>query len=121
MVAMVVLGACGGATSVSVVSGPGQLIKASKGSASAELVVGAEQNGVIMLVPVITVDGAEVYRDTTAYSQRHGVSITWQSDGAALWIASADVGMFRVTHGDAGWTKAASVDPPEDVRARLGR
>lgn len=118
------LGACslfGGSGSTELANSSGTVIDAPQGSASAELVAGPEQNGVATLVPVISEGGAEVYHDPSAYSTRHGVAITWQSDGEALWVVSSDVGTFKVARTGAGWEKSASTDLPSDVRDRLGR
>lgn len=118
------LGACspfGGSGSTGLANAAGTVIDAPQGSASADLVAGPEQNEVTTLVPVISEGGDEVYRDTSAYSTRHGVAITWQSYGEALWVVSSDVGTFKVARAGAGWEKSASTALPPEVRDRLGR
>lgn len=87
--------------------------------------LGPEQNGVQTWVPVIRdkATDAEVYRDTYAYSSRHGVGITWLSDSDQLWLVSSDVGTAHVDLGPEGkWTKTAIypetlAEVPEEIRA----
>lgn len=121
---MLGLGGCslfGVSASADLANATGTVIAAPQGPASAEFVPGPDQSGVATLVPVISEGGSEVYRDETAYSTRHGIAMTWQSDGSTLWVLSSDVGTFRVARTDAGWTKSAATNLPQDVRDRLGR
>src|SRR5688572_16719902 len=51
--------------------------------------LGPEQNGVPTWIAVITDrKGQEVFRDSDAYSSRHGVGITWLSGKDELWLLS---------------------------------
>lgn len=98
----------------------GVVLAAPGGGASAELVAGPDDGGVATLVPVIREGDTEVFRDETAYSTRHGVAITWESEGATLWVFSSDVGTFRVAHGASGWAKEHATNVPDEVKERVG-
>lgn len=84
---------------------------------------GPPQNGVATWVVVVW-DGsnAEVYRDSYAYSTRHGVGITWLSNADQLWVLSSDVGDAHVDRKpDGTWVKTAITpetinDIPEEIR-----
>jgi hypothetical protein len=73
----------------------------------AKVETGAEQNGVATWITVIQdKSGREVFRDSYAYSTRHGVGITWLSTADQLWLISSDVGLARIDKQDDGrWTK----------------
>jgi hypothetical protein len=84
---------------------------------------GPDQNGVATWIAVVRdSSGAEVFRDSYAYSTRHGVGITWLSTGDQLWLLSADVGDAHVDRGpDGAWTKTTITpetinDIPEEIR-----
>ena len=66
-----------------------------------------EQNGVETWIVVIDdVSGRKVFRDTDAYSSRHGVGITWLSGADELWLLSSDIDTSSVARGpDGGWRK----------------
>ncbi len=86
--------------------------------------LGPEQNGVQTWVPVIRekANDLEVFRDTYAYSSRHGVGITWLSGSDQLWLVSSDVGTAHVDRNvDGRWTKTAIYpetlsEVPEEIR-----
>lgn len=95
--------------------------------AHAEL--GPEQNGVQTWIVVITEPGGrEVFRDTEAYSSRHGVGITWLTGTDQLWLLSADVGTSYVQRNvDGAWRKDYprpghyDDDVPTEIRDLSGR
>ena len=70
---------------------------------------GPVQNGVeTWVATIIDGTGTEVFRDDHAYSTRHGIGITWLSDGDQLWLLSGDVGTAYVDRQpDGRWTKTA--------------
>lgn len=51
--------------------------------------------------------GKEVFHDSTAYSTRHGVGVTWLSTKDQLWILSSDVGTSYVQSDGSVWTKTS--------------
>ncbi len=79
------------------------------GAFVAKVETGPEQNGVATWVTIIQdKSGREVFRDSYAYSTRHGVGITWLSSADQLWLISSDVGLARIDkHDDGRWTKTA--------------
>ncbi|MGQ0773355.1 MAG: hypothetical protein ACT4NY_02885 [Pseudonocardiales bacterium] len=108
---------------------PGQPQTSPSGKFVAHAEFGPEQNGVQTWIVVITErDGREVFRDTEAYSSRHGVGITWRTDADQLWILSADVGTSYVQHNtDGTWSKEYprldhyDEDVPAEIREIEGR
>jgi len=79
------------------------------GSFTASIQAGPVQNGVETSVVVVTDKaGKEVFHDTYAYSNRHGVGVTWLSGQDQLWILSSDVGPSYVqADGSGAWAKTA--------------
>jgi hypothetical protein len=72
--------------------------------------MGPNQNGVDTWVAVIrdNATGAEVFRDSYAYGNRHGVGITWLSSADQLWLLSNDVGTAHVDRKpDGTWIKTS--------------
>lgn len=67
--------------------------------------------------------GAEVFRDSYAYDNRHGVGITWLSSADQLWLLSNDVGTAHVDRKpDGTWIKPSIYpetvgDIPEEIKA----
>jgi hypothetical protein len=100
-----------------------------KASPSGDFIVsvdmGPVQNGVETWIPVIrdNATGAEVFRDTDAYSSRHGVGITWLSTDDQLWLLSGDVGTAHIDRQPSGtWTKTGITpetrnDIPDEIAA----
>ncbi|MGA5541743.1 hypothetical protein ACPCIR_07835 [Mycobacterium sp. NPDC051198] len=90
--------------------------------------MGPNQNGVDTWVAVIrdNATGAEVFRDSNAYSSRHGVGITWLSTSDQLWLLSSDVGTAHVDRKpDGTWIKTSIYpetvgDIPEEITALGG-
>ncbi len=90
---------------------------------------GQEQNGVPTWIVVVTDSaGGEVFRDSDAYSSRHGVGITWLSSKAELWLLSSDVGTSYVQRdADGTWSKEYprpghfDEDVPAEIRELSGR
>jgi hypothetical protein len=104
---------------------PGAARTSPSGSFKASVEAGPDQNGVATTVVVISDSaGHEVFRDNYAYSNRHGVGVTWLSTQDQLWILSSDVGSAHVDRTDGGWVKTM-VTPetkaavPEEI-VRLG-
>ncbi|HEX2300684.1 MAG TPA: hypothetical protein VHH34_19635 [Pseudonocardiaceae bacterium] len=90
---------------------------------------GPEQNGVPTWIVLITGRaGHEVFRDSQAYSSRHGVGITWQHGKDELWLISSDVGTSSVRRDpDGTWHKEYprpghfDEDVPAEIRELAGR
>lgn len=105
---------------------PGAPGVAPSGAVTAYTEPGPEQDGVSTWVVVLRDrGGAEVFRDDYAYSDRHGVGVTWLSTADQLWVLSADVGDAHVDRVGTGWVKTVLTpgtvgDKPEEIR-RLGR
>jgi hypothetical protein len=108
---------------------PGQPQTSPSGKFVAQADLGPEQNGVPTWVVVITErDGREVFRDSEAYSSRHGVGITWRAGTDELWVLSSDVGTSSVRRGaDGNWSKEYprpghyEQDVPAEIRELAGR
>lgn len=108
---------------------PGQPRTSPSGEFVAQADLGPEQNGVPTWIVVITGrDGREVFRDSEAYSSRHGVGITWRTGTDELWVLSADVGTSYVRQDAAGsWSKGYprpghyDEDTPAEIRELAGR
>jgi hypothetical protein len=104
---------------------PGAPRNSPSGSFTASVVPGPDQDGVATTIVVISdATGKEVFRDNYAYSNRHGVGVTWLSTQDQLWILSSDVGSAHVDRTDAGWTKTmvtpeTKASVPEEI-TRLG-
>ena len=51
--------------------------------------------------------GKEVFRDRSAYSTRHGVTVSWLStEPEQLWVYSGDEGVHKIAPGaKGGWTR----------------
>ncbi|WP_243858227.1 hypothetical protein [Mycobacterium sp. DL440] len=89
--------------------------------------MGPEQNGVETWVAVIRdkATDAEVFRDSYAYSTRHGINITWLSASDQLWLFSSDVGTAHVDRQrDEAWVKTSiypetTDDIPEEINALI--
>lgn len=70
---------------------------------------------------VVNASGAEVFRDTYAYSTRHALAVTWLSTKDQLWILSSDVGTAHIEPAtDGKWVKTAITpqtrpDIPEEI------
>ncbi|MEJ7630703.1 MAG: hypothetical protein WKF54_14035 [Nocardioidaceae bacterium] len=86
---------------------PGHPVASPSGKFVARVDIEPEQNGVETWIVVIDdVSGRKVFRDTDAYSSRHGVGITWLSGADELWLLSSDIGTSSVARGpDGGWRK----------------
>lgn len=87
---------------------------------------GPLQNGVATRVVVVkNAGGSEVFRDSYAYSTRHGVGITWVAGHDQLWVMSGDVGVSRIELGANGSWQKTSITPetastiPKDIRDLL--
>jgi len=108
---------------------PGQPQTSPSGTFVAQADLGPEPNGVQTWVVVITErDGREVFRDSEAYSSRHGVGITWRAGTDELWVLSSDVGTSSVRRGaDGNWSKEYprpghyEQDVPAEIRELAGR
>lgn len=108
---------------------PGQPRTSPSGEFVAQADLGPEQNGVPTWIVVITErDGREVFRDSAAYSSRHGVGITWLTGADELWLLSSDVGTSYVRQNTAGnWSKEYprpghyDEDVPTEIRKLAGR
>lgn len=95
------------------------------GQYAATVDMGPNQNGVDTWVAVIrdNATGAEVFRDSYAYDNRHGVGITWLSSADQLWLLSNDVGTAHVDRKpDGTWIKTSIYpetvgDIPEEIKA----
>lgn len=90
---------------------PGQPKTSPSGDYTVSVDMGPVENGVKTWVAVIRDNktGAEAFRDSYAYSSRHGVGITWLSTNDQLWLLSGDVGPAHVDRRpDGTWTKPAS-------------
>jgi hypothetical protein len=112
LVLVVVLGGCGifGRSS----SRDDRFVRANaprtspSGGFTASIQSGPVQNGVETSVVVITDgSGKEVFHDSYAYSNRHGVGVTWLSTKDQLWILSSDVGPAYVEQNAGTWVKTA--------------
>lgn len=98
------------------------------GQYSVSVDLGPNQNGVDTWVAVVRdkATGAEVFRDSYAYSSRHGIGITWLSSRDQLWLLSSDVGTAHVDwQPDGTWTKTSIYpetvgDIPEEITALGG-
>ncbi|WP_233152739.1 hypothetical protein [Mycobacterium sp. NS-7484] len=98
------------------------------GQYSVSVASGPSQNRVDTWVVAIkdTATGAEVFHDTTAYSTRHGVGITWLSSSDQLWLLSSDIGTAHVDRqSDGTWVKTyispdTVGDIPDEIRALGG-
>ena len=90
--------------------------------------MGPNQNGVDTWVATIRekTTGTEVFRDSYAYSSRHGVGIIWLSSSDQLWLISSDVGTAHVDRQEDGtWFKTNIYpetvgDVPEEIAALGG-
>ncbi|MGH3931780.1 MAG: hypothetical protein ACRDTF_17605 [Pseudonocardiaceae bacterium] len=108
---------------------PGQPRTSPSGGLVAQADLGPEQNGVPTWIVVITErDGREVFRDSEAYSSRHGVGITWRTGTDELWVLSSDVGTSAIRQGpDGSWSKGYlrpghyAEDVPAEIRELAGR
>lgn len=108
---------------------PGQPQTSPSGEFVARADLGPEQNGVQTWIVVITDrTGREVFRDTEAYSSRHGVGITWLTRADTLWVLSADVGTSSVQQDpNSTWHKRyprpghLNEDIPPEIRQLTGR
>lgn len=98
------------------------------GQYSVSVDMGPNENGVDTWVAVIRdkATGTEVFRDSYAYSSRHGVGITWLSTDDQLWLLSSDVGTAHVDRKpDGTWTKTSiypetAGDVPQEISALGG-
>lgn len=98
------------------------------GQYAASVAMGPNQNGADTWVAVIqdNATGAKVFRDSYAYSSRHGVGITWLSSRDQLWLLSSDVGTSHVDRQpDGTWVRTniypeSTRDVPEEINALIG-
>ncbi|MGH3751694.1 MAG: hypothetical protein ACRDRP_03190 [Pseudonocardiaceae bacterium] len=108
---------------------PGQPRTSPSGAFVARADLGPQQNGVPTWLVVITDRaGRELFRDTEAYSSRHGVGITWLTGADQLWVLSSDVGTSTVQRDVTGvWSKRYprpghfNEDVPSEIRDLSGR
>lgn len=87
---------------------PGEPKASPSGTYTAVVEYGPQQNGVDTWVVVLKEADKEVFRDSYAYSTRHGVGVTWLSTSDQLWVLSSDVGASHVDRtADGTWKKTA--------------